>query len=147
MAAELDQAGLVRMERQGERLEPLTHRIEKVTSVLLVLEAGDQIVDVSHYDHVAPSLASSPALGPEVEDVVQVDVGEERRDHRALTGSPVRCRYDPVFEDARLKPFADQAGDACVADAVLQEADQPFLTDADEGSGGKLPIAMTFPQP
>jgi len=36
MAAELDQAGLGRMDRQRECLEPLTHRIEEATSVALI---------------------------------------------------------------------------------------------------------------
>jgi hypothetical protein len=44
LAAELDQAGLLRMERQSERLKPRTHRIEETTGVLLVLETGNQIV-------------------------------------------------------------------------------------------------------
>src|SRR5580704_13206612 len=44
MAAELNQAGLVRMERQRECLEPLTHRIEEATCVVLMLEAGYQII-------------------------------------------------------------------------------------------------------
>jgi len=44
-----------------------------------------------------------------------------------LTRSPVIYRDDPVFEDARLEPFADQAGDALVADPVFDEANQPFL--------------------
>src|SRR5215471_8727508 len=45
-------------------------------------------------------------------------------------GSTVGYGYDPVFEDARLKPFTDQADDALVADPVFQEADQPILADA-----------------
>src|SRR6202049_1904333 len=44
VAAELNQAGLVRMERQRECLEPLTHRIEEATCVVLMLEAGHQII-------------------------------------------------------------------------------------------------------
>jgi hypothetical protein len=53
LAAELNQAGLVRMERQRECLEPLTHRFEEATCVVLMLEAGHQIVSVAHDDHVA----------------------------------------------------------------------------------------------
>ena len=34
-----------------------------------------------------------------------------------------------VFQDARLQPFLDQADDAPVADPVLQETDQPLLTN------------------
>jgi hypothetical protein len=51
----------------------------------------------------------------------------------------------PAFEDARLKPFTDQADDALVADPVFQEADQPILADTAEGSGDRLPIAEIFP--
>jgi hypothetical protein len=39
-AAELDQAGLVRMQRQRELLKPRPHRLEEPTGVGLVLEAG-----------------------------------------------------------------------------------------------------------
>jgi len=62
-----------------------------------------------------------------------------------LAGSAVSYGYDSVFEDARLEPFTDQADDALVADAVFQEADQPVLADAAEGSVGRLPIAVIFP--
>ena len=79
MAAELDQAGLVRMERSAANASnSLAHRIEEATSVVLVLEADHQIVGVAHDDHVAVGLPPSPALGPEVESIVQVDVGQER---------------------------------------------------------------------
>ena len=53
----------------------------------------------------------------------------------------VTDRDDPVFEDARLQPFLDQTDDALVADPMLQESDQPFLTDLIEGSGDTLPVS------
>src|SRR6202035_1643686 len=83
----------------------VAHRIEEATCVALMLEADHQIVGVSHDDHVAPGLVPSPALGPEIETVMQVDIGEERRDHRALTRSPVIHCYDPVFEYTRPQHF------------------------------------------
>jgi len=43
---------------------------------------------------------------------VQVDIGKERRDYRALPGSPFTDVHDPVFQHARLEPFLDQAEDA-----------------------------------
>src|ERR1700693_483902 len=78
VAAELNQAGLVRMERQRECLEPLTHRIEETSCVVLMLEAGHQIISVAHDDHVALGLLPSPAFSPQIEYGVQVDVAEER---------------------------------------------------------------------
>src|SRR6516164_2948540 len=144
-ATELNHAGLDRVERQRECREPLAHCIEETTCVVLMLEAGHQIIGVAHDDHVATGLLPSPAFGPQIEYVVQVDVAEERCDHRTLTGSTVSYGYDPVFEDARLKPFTDQADDALVADPVFQEADQPILVDAAKRRGDRLPIAGIFP--
>ena len=62
-----------------------------------------------------------------------------------MTGSTVSYGYDPAFEDARLKPFTDQADDALVADPVFQEADQPILADTAKRRGDRLPIARIFP--
>ena len=60
---------------------------------------------------------------------MQVDVGEQRRDHRALPRPHLTGRNDPVFQDTRREPFADQADDARIADAMFQKPDQPILTD------------------
>ena len=62
-----------------------------------------------------------------------------------MAGSTVSYGYDPIFEDARLKPFTNQADDALVADPVFQEPDQPILADTAKGSGDRLPIAEIFP--
>jgi hypothetical protein len=76
IAPELNQTGLLRMKRQRELLEPRPHRLVKAPGVSLVLEAGYNIVGITHDDHIARGLAPSPALGPEVEDIVQIHVGE-----------------------------------------------------------------------
>ena len=140
-AAELDQPGLLRMKRQRKPPQPFTHRVQEAPGIALVLEADDKIVGIPHDDHVTRGFAPSPALGPEVEDVVQVDVGQEWRDHRALPRPPVTARHNPVFQDTRLEPFLDQTDDALIADPVLHEPDQPFLADRVEGSGDRLPIS------
>src|SRR5215472_17004667 len=121
-AAELNQARLVRVERQRKFPEPVTHRIKEATCVALVLKADHQIVGISHDDHVAPGLLPSPALSPEVEAVMQVNIGEDRRNHRALACSPVIDCHDPVFEYACSQPFLEEADDALVADPMFKEA-------------------------
>ena len=78
VAAKLDQAGLLRMQRQRKLLQSFAHRVQEATGVGLVLEADDDVIRVAHDDHVARGLTPSPALGPEIEDVVQVDVGKQR---------------------------------------------------------------------
>jgi len=131
-AAELDQTGFVRMELQSELLEPSSHRIEKTASVVFMLKAQHHIIGVAHDDYVAGGLVPSPALGPEIENVVQVDVGKQRRYYRTLPGSPVTDRHGPVFQDTRLKPFLDQTDDALVANPMFHKSDQPFPADRPE---------------
>src|SRR5271166_6676443 len=143
-AAELDQAGLVRMERQRKLIQPLTHRLQEASGVGLPLEARDQIVGIAHDYHVARGLAPPPALGPEIEDIVQVDIGKQRRDHRTLPRPLLTDRHRPLFEDARPQPFADQADDALVADPMLDEPNEPFLAHRVERRHHRLPIPKTF---
>ena len=69
------------MQRQRELLQPLAQSRQETHGVALVLKAGDDIVGVAHDHDVARGLAPSPPLGPQVEGVVQVDVGEQRGDH------------------------------------------------------------------
>src|SRR6202051_418458 len=99
-AAELNQAGLVRVKRQRKSPEPFAHCIKETMRVALMLEADGQIVSVTNDDYVALSFPPSPALHPKIEAVMQVDVGKERRNHRTLSRSPVIDRHDPIFEDA-----------------------------------------------
>src|ERR1700722_18369909 len=54
------------------------HHVEEPTGVGLVFEADDGIIRITEDDHVACCLPLSPAVGPEVEGVVQVDVGKQR---------------------------------------------------------------------
>src|SRR6202163_637759 len=107
-AAKLNQSGLFRMKRQRKTFEPLAHRVEESPGIHLALKTHDDVVGVSHDDHVTRGLVPSPAFGPQVEDVVQVDVGEQRRDHRTLSRTPVTCAHDSVFQDTHLQPFLDQ---------------------------------------
>ena len=47
--------------------------------------------------------------------------------HRALPCPRLTNCHDPVFKDARLQPFLDEADDAQVFNPVLHETDQPSL--------------------
>src|SRR3954465_3624960 len=125
--AELDQTGLLRMKRQRKPPQPFTHRVQEAPGIALMLATDNKIVGIPHDDHVTRGFTPSPALGPEVESVVQVDVGQEWRDHRALPGPPVTAHHNSIFKDTRLEPFLDLTGDALIADPVLNEPDQPFL--------------------
>ena len=65
------------MELECKLLEPVTHHAQEPPRVAFVLKADDDIIGIAHDDHVAVGLTPSPLLGPEIKDVVQVDVGEQ----------------------------------------------------------------------
>ena len=50
MAAKLDQAGLVRMQRERELLQPHAQRVPEASGVGLKLETDNKVVGVPHDD-------------------------------------------------------------------------------------------------
>src|SRR5438128_3714919 len=127
MAAKLDQARLVRMQAQREAFQPLAQGRQKPLGIGPVLNAGDEVVGISHDDDVPLGVTVSPLPRPEIEGVMQVDVSKQRRDHRTLR-RPHRCRrYLPLLHHPDLQPFADQPHHAPVTDPVLDKADQPIM--------------------
>ena len=78
MAAEFQQAGLLPVKLKRELLEPLSHRVPKVLRIGFMLETHNDVVSISHDDHIAGGFAPPPLLRPEIENVVQVDVSKQR---------------------------------------------------------------------
>jgi len=61
---ELDDPGLVRVQLQRERLQPLLQLGQEPVRIGKVLEAHHHVVGVPHHDHVALRAAQSPAFHP-----------------------------------------------------------------------------------
>src|SRR3954447_26092253 len=56
----------------------LRHLLQEAPGFVLMLEAHDDVVGIPDHDHVARGLTPSPACGPEVENVMEIDVREQR---------------------------------------------------------------------
>ena len=85
-----------------------------------------------HDDHVALGLRLPPPSDPEVEDVMQVQVGQQRRDASALWRPRLCPPSRPVLQHAGVEPFLDQPHDALVRHPVLDELHQPPVVDGIE---------------
>ena len=71
----LDESGLLCVQCQLEPPEPLLQFPQEAFRVVAVLEPGDVVVGVAHYDHVSARLLRSLFLGdPQIQYVVQVYV-------------------------------------------------------------------------
>src|SRR5664279_5390002 len=76
--AELDQSGLVRMQLQIELREPFTKFAQELSRIIEVLKPDHEIIGEPHDDHVAPGVPIPPMPDPQVENVVKVNVSEQR---------------------------------------------------------------------
>ena len=90
-AAELRQSGFLRMYRESELLQSALHGYTKALSVDSLVEPDDYVICVSDHDHIACGMAASPLMRPQIEDIVEVDVCQQRRDNRTLWGAFLRC--------------------------------------------------------
>src|SRR6478752_5300106 len=76
--AELDQTGLVRMQLQIELREPCMKLAQEPSRIIEVLEPDHEVVGEPGDDHVAPGVPIPPVPDPQVENVMEVHVSEQR---------------------------------------------------------------------
>ena len=72
--------------------------------VRLSLKAHDEVVGIAHDHDATARLPASPLLDPEIEDVAQDDVGEERADARTLRRPLVGFLLLAALEDTGPQP-------------------------------------------
>src|SRR5271165_5488251 len=77
---ELDQPGLALVERQAELLQPVLEVREELLPICLGLTAEHHVIRVPADDHLPDCPTPSPLVSPEVDDVVEEHVGEDRAD-------------------------------------------------------------------
>ncbi len=76
--AELNQAGFPRVQAQCELGQAVLEITQKALRLTPVLEAHNGVVGELHDDHVAARMPFAPLLDPEIVDVVQVHVSQQR---------------------------------------------------------------------
>ena len=106
-APELDQPRLLRVQLQPELAQPLGHLTPKALSIAAELEPGNPIVGIPHHDHVTSGMAPPPLPRPQVERVVQVDIGQQRGNAAALHRSQFTLRQPAVFQYARVQQSSE----------------------------------------
>ena len=75
---ELDDPGLLRMQFQSELLQSLSKLVQKPLSIGAMLEAHHGVVSITHDDDLADIVLPPPVLDPQVVDVVQINVRQDR---------------------------------------------------------------------
>jgi len=76
---ELNPARFLGMEFQSKLPQPLPKILQKTVCFRLVLKTENDIVGITDDDHVPLCALLAPDIHPEIEDVVQIDIGQQRR--------------------------------------------------------------------
>jgi hypothetical protein len=77
---------------------------------------------------------------------VQVDVGQQGRNHSALRRPGGRDAIGPILQDARVEPFADQTEQHPVAYPPLKKLPQLGMIQRVERSSNMIPPSTTHPR-
>src|SRR5580704_15523022 len=91
------------------------------------LESNDDVVCKAHDDDITVCSFSAPCLNPQVEDVVEVDVGQQRRCTAALRRTFFHPYPLPILQHAGVQPFLDESHNASVRNSMLDELHQLFV--------------------
>src|SRR5881296_937259 len=108
VAAELDEPRLVGVQRQPELREPLAQLGEEPLGLLPLLEPHDEVIRKAHDHDIAARLLLPPPLGPVIEHVVQVDIGQQRADAPALHRPHLTPRPLALLQHAGVQPLLDE---------------------------------------
>src|SRR5580700_5958735 len=130
IAAKFDDSRFVSMQLESKPRATFAQFCQKPLRFLTMLKSRNKVIGKTHEDYLPARWLPSPSLDPEVEYVVQVDVRQQRADTPALNRSYLALYSLALFPHARLEPFLDQAHDAPVGYAVLDELYQPSLIES-----------------
>src|SRR4030095_3065933 len=122
-----NEAGLTRLERQGELGQAFDQYLLKAVRVSLMLETHDKIIDIANQVGVALQPWFHHPLEPQIQHVVKVEVAQDDADIPPLGDPFVAGLDDAVFQPAGFQPPSDQAHEAWVSDSVLHKAQEPSM--------------------
>src|SRR5437588_10727541 len=124
---ELQKSRLLGMQLQVELPHSLRKFHPELIGIRFHLKAKHDIVRKTHHDDISVRPLPTPRLGPQVEHVMKIDVGQERRSTSALGRTLLHTYPFPFLQHASIEPFLDQSHDAPVCYPMLHELDQPFV--------------------
>ena len=143
---ELEKSRFLRVQFQMELLHSLREFRSELIGIRLAVKSNHDVVCITHHDNVAVRPLLTPRLDPQVEHVMKIYVGQQRRSTAALGRPFFRACSSPILQHARVEPFLDQSHDAPVRNPVLDELHQPFVRKRIEGTYDTLLIISTSPR-
>src|ERR1700680_1317881 len=127
MRTELQKSRFLGMQLQVELLHTFREFRPQLIGIRLAVKSNHDVVRKTHPDDIAVRPLLTPRLDPQVEHVMEINVGQQRRGTAAL-GRPFFHPYPfPILQHAGVEPFLDQSHDAPICNPVVDQLHQPFV--------------------
>ena len=129
VAAEIDEARLVGVERELVSTKTLAQNIQNPLGILEVRERHHGIVGESDKGTFPLEAWLHLVLEPRIQHMMQEDIREAGRDHTPLRGAFGRMAQETIFQDPCLQPFIDHPSDHTIRDSSVKKGTQVGVRD------------------
>src|SRR5262252_4308052 len=124
-----------------ELLHALAETFEKVVSIRLILEPRHKVIGKPVQVRFTPATPPHPALEPDISDIVEVDIGKERREYTSYKVANLPIEFSTSIPRTQLRPGY---GDGFLG-APLQRV-PPHESPSPRAQGGQRGTSRTRPQ-
>jgi len=128
-APEPNQPRLLAVQFQSELRHPLAQLQQELLGILAMFKAHHEVICIAHKDDFSACVLLTPVMCPRIQDIMEVYIGQQRRDGRSLRSARFAGFPLVLFDDSSMEPFANQAQQPPVSYPVLEELHHPFVAD------------------
>src|SRR5215470_2259227 len=123
----LQQSRFLGMQLQVELSHSFLEFCPELIGIRFTLEPNDGVIRESHDDHITVRSFPAPRVGPQIEYIMEVYVGQQWRGTSTLGRPFLHSHSFPILQHAGVEPFLDQPHNAPVCNPVLDKLNQPFV--------------------
>jgi hypothetical protein len=127
--SKFDEPGLLQVQLQVEIEQTLPQLLNKPLGFYPVLEAQNEIIAIPHNDHIAPGIPPPPPVNPKVQNIVEIDICQQRADAPTLRRPFLHSSPLITFQHPGIQPLLNVAHHTPVPDPVLDKPNQPTVVD------------------
>src|SRR5271167_2028709 len=127
MRTELQQPRFLGIQFQIELSHSLAKFPPELIGIRLAVKSNHDVVRKAHHDDIAVRPLLTPRLDPQVEHIMEINVGQQRRGTTALRRPFLHPYPFPLLQHAGVEPFLNQSHDAPICHPVRDEFHQPFV--------------------
>src|SRR5271167_857308 len=146
-APELDQSRLLGVQFQSKARKPFAQLGEEPLGLDLMLEPNDKVIGKAHHDDITAGLLLPPSLDPQVEHIMQVNIGQQRANASTLNRTDLTLYSLAILKHTSTEPFLDQPHDALIRHTMLNELHEPrMLQRIEEATQIRIEHPVHFPR-